>query len=480
MDSTTVIALTFVVVMTSFALIGVLSVRRSLGTADDYYLASQSVRPWLVGLSAVATNNSGYMFIGLMGYTYSVGLSSLWLMFGWIVGDYLASRRVHGLLRKRSAETHSVTFAAAIAQWQDGQRPWQVFRVVAALVTLVFLLSYGSAQLLAGGKALHALVGWPIWGGAVLSAGLVAVYCVSGGIRASIWTDAAQSLVMLFAMGIMLATAIDRLGGASGAVSSLYALDDFMLWFPPDNPIPGLGGMFLFVLGWLFAGASVIGQPHIMVRFMAVDDAGHIGKARFWYYLWFTVFYGLAAGTALLSRVILDGHSEFDAELALPTMAMALLPPVGVGVVLAGIFAASMSTADSLILSCSASVMRDLSPQPVQRPWHWKIATLSATGVALFIALEAGSSVFNLVVMSWSGLASAFGPLLLVLAAGGKPTQGVALTMLAVGVAVAVLWRNSGMHEFFYEGMPGIVAGLVVYLVYRGYHVYRLQRQVAV
>lgn len=464
MSDALVISLTFVLVMTAFAAIGVLSVRQSRGTVGDYYLASRSIKPWLAGLSAVATNNSGYMFIGLMGYTYAAGLSSLWLMFGWIVGDYIASRRAHRWLREQSIQSGALTFSAVLASWPGHDRQWHVFRIVAAVITLAFMLPYASAQLLAGGKALHALIDWPVWSGAVLSAGLVAAYCLAGGIRASIWTDAAQSTVMLLAMATMLISAIFSLGGVSGALEKLHAVDGYMLWFPADLPLQGLGGMGLFVIGWLFAGASVIGQPHIMVRFMAVDDARHMGATRMWYYAWFTAFYGLAASTALLARVLLGESVTFDAELALPAVALQLLHPVGVGFVLAGIFAASMSTADSLILSSSASIVRDFKPDHEPKPWQWKVTTAFLTLVALFIALEAESSVFNLVVLSWSGLASAFAPLLLVLVAGGKPSQIVALLMMISGVIAAVLWRATGLHEYFYEGMPGILVGLVVYL----------------
>src|SRR5690606_38090854 len=127
--------------------------------------------------------------------------------------------------------------------------------------------------------------------------------------------------------------------------------DGFTHWFPDDAAIPGATGAVLFAVGWLFAGLSVIGQPHVMVRFMTLDDHHRMKAARGWYYVWFTLFYAAATGVGLLSRVYLADTVNFDAELALPTMAMELLPPVLVGLVLAGVFAATMSTADSLVLS---------------------------------------------------------------------------------------------------------------------------------
>jgi len=464
--NTALITASFVGALLIFLLIGVSSAWASRGTGDDYYLASRDVAPSLVGLSAVATNNSGYMFIGLMGYTYAAGLSSFWLMLGWILGDLLASLLVHRKLRKATAAGTS-SFAGVLSRWHaDGER-WHILQKLAALISLIFLLTYASAQLIAGSKALHVLLDWPLWSGAVLGAVLVGIYCFSGGIRASIWTDAAQSSVMLLAMLTLLVTGVVALGGASSAVSQMQAIDGFMDWFPRDLALPGPVGALLFALGWLFAGFSVVGQPHIMVRFMALDNPEHITTARWWYYLWFLLFYGLATGVGMLSRIYLADPGQFDAELALPKMAAGLLPDFWIGVVLAGIFAATMSTADSLVLSCSAAITQDFSSSKIEATWVLKAATLGITGCALLLALFGPQNVFDLVLFAWSGLASAFAPLLLVYVLGGRPTQSIAIQMMLAGLAVAMGWRALGWQQYIYEGMPGILAGLFVFGVRR-------------
>lgn len=447
--------------------VGISSARFSRGTNKDYYLASSDVSAWLVGLSAVATNNSGYMFIGLMGYTYVAGLSSIWLMIGWIVGDLLASLFVHRKLRVATATSGASSFAGVLSRWHGGAEHWRVLQRLIALISLLFLLVYAAAQLVAGSKALNVLLDWPLWSGAVLGALLVGIYCVSGGIRASIWTDAAQSFVMIAAMVALLVAGVDALGGPSRTLDSMNAIEGFMDWFPSDLLLPGPAGPILFALGWLFAGLSVIGQPHIMVRFMALDKPERMVVARWWYYLWFIVFYGLATGVGLLSRIYLGGAGQFDVELALPKMAAGLLPDIGIGVVLAGIFAATLSTADSLILSCSAALTGDLIPHFGQKGWMLKVATFATTLCALLLALSGQHSVFSLVVFAWSGLASAFGPLMLVYAAGGRPTQATAIVMVAGGLAAAIGWRVFGAPEQIYEGMPGILSGLLIYAACR-------------
>ncbi|MEQ9449303.1 MAG: hypothetical protein RLN70_10420, partial [Rhodospirillaceae bacterium] len=179
----------------------------------------------------------------------------------------------------------------------------------------------------------------------------------------------------------------------------------------------------------------------------------------------FTIFYGMATGVGMMARLLLPELAALDPELALPTMAESLLPAAMVGLVLAGIFAATMSTADSLVLSCSAALTHDLLPRRLENKWEIKAATLAVTVLALIIALGQPQSVFNLVILSWSALASAFAPLLVVYVLGHNVPERLALAMVIVGPAVAIFWRELGWHNSIYEGLPGILAGLALYYI---------------
>lgn len=455
------IAASFLICLAFFLGVGLWSARKSRGTINDYYLASSSVPPWLVGLSAVATNNSGYMFIGVIGFTYAVGLPAIWLMVGWIVGDFIASLYVHRHLREATARTGEVTFGGVLSNWNGQDFVW--LRRLAGLITVAFLGAYSAAQLSAGGKALHVLFNWPVETGAVLGTVLLVAYCMAGGIRASIWTDAAQSIVMIVAMAILLWVGVQEQGGWSATLHSLSTIPDFLNWFPADLPLGVPVGAVLMIVGWLFAGLSVAGQPHVMVRFMALNDVSHLTRVRVYYYLWFTAFYAMATGVGLLARLHLPDAGTFDAELALPMMAIDLLPAIAVGLILAGVFAATMSTADSLVLSCSAALTHDLVPHRFETPLMVKLGTLGIAVLALLIAVSGTQSVFALVITAWSVLASAFVPLLLVFSLGERPGERTCITMMAVGVTISLLWRQTGLHGHFYEGMFGIVAGLLVF-----------------
>jgi sodium/proline symporter len=460
-EPATAMIASFLVILAAFTLIGVASSRYARQERRDYLLAGQAVRPWLVGLSAVATNNSGYMFIGVIGYTYATGLAATWLMIGWIVGDLVASQIVHRKLRTITGERHENTFAGLLARWNGTD--FRQFRRLGGLISVLFLGAYAAAQLVAGSKAISVLFGWDAWVGATIGAVIVTVYCLAGGIRASIWTDAAQSVVMIVAMSIMLAVCVNAIGGVDASVQALHAVSPtFMNWLPSGLQLGSVGPV-LFIVGWMFAGFSVVGQPHIMVRFMALDDPKHTNRARLYYYLWFIAFYFLANSVGLLSRVLLPDAATFDAELALPTIAATLLPPMLVGLVLAGVFAATMSTADSLILSCSATITEDFTGGERAPVWVAKVATLLVTGFALAIALDGSQTVFSLVIVSWAVLGAAFGPLMTVYALGGRPSQALAIAMTVVGVGAVYVWKSIDLLGDYYEGMFAILLGFATY-----------------
>ena len=454
-------AISFVLILLTFVAIGLASGRKAQGSRNDYYLASRSVRPWLAGLSAVATNNSGYMFIGVIGFTYQTGLASMWLMIGWILGDYIGSTFIHKRLRRATAKTDEASFAGVIARWYG--ETFGTWRKIAAVIMVVFLVAYAAAQISAGGKALDGVLGIDPWTGAVMVAAMVLIYSIVGGIRASIWTDGAQSITMIAAMSVLLIAAFAGVGGIGGAIERWSAIPGFLDPFPDDLLFPGAVGLGLFILGWLFAGFSVVGQPHVMVRFMALDKAGNMDRARAWYYGYFTLFYLLATGVGMLSRLYLPDLADIDPELALPLMATELLPPVLVGLILAGIFAATMSTADSLVLSCSAAFTHDLVPERLETAVMLKSATAIAILLALGLALSDNQSVVSLVILAWSTLAAAFAPLLTLYALRRQVSERAAILMLVVGVSTALFWRfGLGWHESVYEGLPGILLPLIL------------------
>jgi sodium/proline symporter len=455
----TVIIASFVFFMLIFLGVGVYSATRKKNTDADYLVAGRGVGPWAMALSAVASNNSGYMFIGLIGLTFNEGLSALALMGGWVVGDYTAwILGIPKALRKRSEETGALTIPSLLGHGIDGGR---IVVLVAGLIVLVFLGAYSAAQLIAGGKALHVLFGWNPNVGAVIGAVIVVIYCFAGGIRASIWTDVAQSMVMVVAMNLLLFVGVYEAGGPSALWNSLAAIDPQLVNFAPASLPFGFG---LFLLGWFVAGFGVVGQPHCMVRAMTLESTDKMVVARRVYVVWNALFTVSAVGVGLVARVLLSESTGFDPELAMPMLSKELLSPVLVGLVLAGIFAATMSTADSQVLSCAAAVTQDIAPRPELGNRYTKLGTILVAAVVLMIALQ-GGSVFVLVILAWSGLAASLGPLLVVRCLGGRPHCVTAIAMMVVGFLAALGWGQYGMGYSvgLNEALPGMVAGFAIY-----------------
>ena len=426
---------------------GSLSVLKKKNTSLDYLLANQEIKPWLAAISAIATSNSGYMFIGQIGFTYVYGLQSVWLMFGLIFGDFISSLFVHKNLRKKSEELKVVSFANLVSKWHGSN--YKYVQLFGGVIILIFLSTYAAAQLNAGSKSMHILFGLDYRLGAIIGGIIVLLYCFSGGIRASIWTDAAQSLVMIIAMFLMVFFGIKELGGFSNFINELHKISpDYMKWFPSTKFSEFLLAPYMFIIGWFFSGVGVIGQPHVMVRFMTIDNTKNIPKTRIYYYTWYTLFYSLSILAAFVARLLIPETNNIDPELA-------------------GIFAATMSTADSQIISCTASITNDLSFIKKNNYLINKVVTLFVTVFVVTIAINDNKSVFNLVLMSWSTLACCFSPLLIINSLKQKISEVLSLMMMVIPLITLLVWRHFGLNNFIYEVAPGIMSGILTFFIFK-------------
>ena len=240
-----------------------------------------------------------------------------------------------------------------------------------------------------------------------------------------------------------------------------------MKWFPSTNFSEFYLAPYMFIIGWFFSGIGVIGQPHVMVRFMAIDNTKNIPKTRIYYYTWYTLFYSLTILAAFVARLLIPETNNTDPELALPILALNLLPEFFVGVVLAGIFAATMSTADSQILACTASITNDLLLSKKNNYFINKLVTLIVTVFVVIIAINDNKNVFNLVLMSWSTLACCFAPLLIINSLKQRVSEFLSLMMMVIPLITLLLWRHYGLNEFIYEVAPGILSGILTFFFFK-------------
>ncbi len=465
--------LTFALCLLGFTGVGALAARAKQESTEDYLLAGRSVSPWLTALSAVATNNSGYMFIGLIGFAYTSGFQAVWLQIAWVVGDYAAWRWVQKGVRQTSGAVGALSvsdwFGKGLAAPDSKEKhvahsPWTVR--ASALLTFLFLGGYAAAQLKAGSVSMEVLFGWPAHWGAIIGSVIIVVYCFSGGMRASIWTDAAQSMVMIVSMTLLALTGLMKTGGLGGLIDALRNESPELVALMPD---PTWSGSLLFFAGFLFGGLGGLGQPHILSRVMALRSADDIEKTRGYYFGWFVPFSLLALLVGLQARVLLPDllaeGAQMGPEHALPLLSVELLPAGLVGLMLAGIFSATMSTADSQVLSCTAAITQDLFPSLRGNYRMAKYATLATAVVALMIALYATQGVFDLVLMAWSVLGASLGPLVVIRAWDRPIGQTLSLSMMGSGLLTVVVWRQLGLGGVVYEILPGMVVPFLVYFV---------------
>lgn len=460
-----------------FTVVGVLSATAKSDTTEDYLVASRNVNPWLAALSAVSTNNSGYMFVGLIGFTYRSGISAMWITFGWILGDFMTWFWVHRRVREQSERVDANSVPTLLGSNQEGGRSRPVV-ILSGIVTFIFLGLYSAAQLKAGSAATVVLFGWPDWLGAVVGAVVVVLYCFAGGIRASIWTDAVQSCVMIGAMALLVGVCANDVGGPSMLLDKLSAIDPSLTEIVPAGAtwFEGTGfiflGVALYVIGFIAGGAGTVGQPHIIIRLMAIDSVESVAKARNVYFVWYTIFSLFAFGIGLYSRVLMPElgagltGAEFSAatERALPLLSQQMLPPFLIGVMLAGLFAATISTADSQVLACSAAITQDVFPKYRESTVASKVATGAVALVALGIALFASSGVFVIVLVAWSGLASILGPVLIIRLTKLYLPSSVAIVMMVCGLVTVLAWRGLGLDGQVFEVLPGMVFPLLIYI----------------
>lgn len=452
--------------MMLFVIIGVLSSFKSKNNSADYLLASRRGHPIMIALSAVATNNSGYMFIGVIGYTYLNGIAVIWIFIPLIIGDFCASLFAYKKIRIVSEKINAQSFPETIARWSG--KEFKFLRILSSIILLIFLSIYASAQLRAGGKAIHAIFGWDEIVGVSIGTIIVLIYCFLGGIRASIWTNTVQSIIMILSMILLFFVALNFHGGIKNFIQSLHLIDDNYLSLIPRNDIKNpLICLVLFSFGWFFGGLGIIGQPHIMTSFMAMSKPDDIKKIRIYYYSWYCIFFIFTILTGLISRVIINNYAGYDPELSLPILAKMVLPEILIGFIVAGIFSATMSTADSQIICCSATISNDIFQRSKKSYLIAKTSIILVTFFSFIIALIDSQTVFSLVMLGWLALACSFSPIIIIYSFEKKPTQSLLLGAMITGLFSMLLWRFFNFGNELYEAGIGIPAGLIYYLMWK-------------
>ncbi len=463
--------------------IGLYAWRKSTADSEGYLLAGRNLHPAVAALSAGASDMSGWLLLGLPGALYAAGLVEAWIGIGLFVGALVNWVVVAPRLR---AQTEKLGNALTIPEFLANRFPDKAvaLRVISAIVIVVFFAVYTAAGLVGGGKLFETsfagmLGGVPFLGGMSdymlgiwITAGVVLAYTMVGGFLAVSLTDFVQGCIMVVALVVMPLVVMFGEGGSAGA--SLAEVQ------------PGFLSLFggLTVIGFFSAvtwGLGYFGQPHIIVRFMAVRSVEAVKTARNIGMTWMGVALIGAIGVGIAGRAYVErnGLAVDDPETIFIVLANLLFHPLVTGFLLAALLAAIMSTISSQLLVASSSLTEDFYRLFLRKHCSereavnvGRVCVLLVALAAIVIAADPDSQVLGLVSNAWAGFGAAFGPLIILSLTWDRMTGAGAVAGLVTGAAVVMAWIALGWNAAFlggpgvYEIIPGFIAAwLAIVLV---------------
>src|SRR5690625_1382207 len=473
--------LTFIFYLIGMLIIGLIMYRRTQDLSD-YVLGGRKLGPAVAALSAGASDMSGWLLLGLPGAIYASGFGEAWMAIGLAIGAYLNWKFVAKRLRVYTeVSNNAITVPDFLGnRFKDNTN---ILRVVSALVILIFFTFYTSSGMVAGAKLFEASFGLSystaLWIGTIV----VVSYTLLGGFLAVSWTDFFQGCLMLLALIVIPIAALFEIGGWNEAIQIVGQIN-------PEhfNMVKGIG--FLAIISSVAWGLGYFGQPHIIVRFMAIKSAKDVPKARLIGMTWMvlglygailTGFIGLAfissQDVAMLSNLGINVITENgiqvleDPEKIFIAFSQILFNPFVSGVLLAAILAAIMSTIDSQLLVSSSAVAEDFYKSIFRRKATDKelitvgrIATLVIAIIAAIIAINPESNVLELVSYAWAGFGASFGPIILLSLFWRRITRNGALTGIVVGALTVIIWGGflSGGIFDLYEILPGFIFNMII------------------
>jgi len=402
---------------------------RRIRDLSDYYVGGKGLGYWVVAFSARASGESAWLYLGLTGLGAMVGARAFWVVIGEVVGVAIAWFFMARPFKEATDRFGSITIPDYLVSRFGGgraHRPAQALRLIAAGALAIFVTIYVSAQIDATGKAFSSFLEWDYYVGAFVGFGIVVAYTLSGGFLAVALSDLFQGILMLVGLTALPIAIFLMIDPAAWSFSSLGA-EFVSLW--------GAGGPSLsnalIIVSYVAIGLGFLGSPQVFVRFIAIRDVGEL-KAGRWVAIAFTVLTdGCAVLSGMLGHALLVGPSgDFTAilgaggEQVLPVLVSHLFPAAIVGLYVAAVLAATMSTIDSLLLVASSAVTRDV----YQQMWHPDVSSSALTGlsrrvtflmagIALGVALTVSlvspdRTIFWYAIFGWSGIAATFCPVI--------------------------------------------------------------------
>ncbi|KMT22268.1 sodium/proline symporter PutP [Clostridium cylindrosporum] len=434
---------------------------------SDYMLGGRGLGPAVTALSAGASDMSGWMLMGLPGAVYATGISSLWLAIGLTIGAYfnyilLAPRfRVY-----TEVANDSLTIPDFLEnRFKDKSN---MLRLISGIVILVFFVLYVSSGIVAGGTLFESTFKLSYTTGVVITLSVVVLYTFFGGFIAVSLTDFFQGCLMFIVLIMVPVVAYMNIDLTPGSfVSQVTAIDPHLFDILR-------GTSFATIIGFLAWGLGYFGQPHIIVRFMAIKSSKELKSARRIGISWMALGLLGAVASGLIGLVYFTqkGTPLSNPETVFLKLGDILFHPFIVGIILSAVLAAIMSTISSQLLVCSSSVTKDFylafSKKEVSDKKQMLVGRFSVLAVALIATIFAylpNKSILDIVGQAWAGFGSSFGPVLLLSLYWKKMTKWGALAGMVTGGATVILWIVTGLSKGLYEMIPGFILSLLAVLI---------------
>lgn len=480
MTETTFRTIAIVLYFAGMLAIGWFAYRKTKNSLDEYMLAGRGLRPSVAALSAGASDMSGWLLMGLPGAIYLSGLVEAWIAVGLTIGAWVNWKFVAPRLRAFTENAgDSITIPSFFEQrLKDNTR---LLRIVCGVIILVFFTFYVSSGMVAAGKFFESSFGLNYLAGMLIVAAITMVYTLFGGFLGATLTDVAQGLLMFVALIAVPIVAVVNAGGPSTVIANVKEIDPSLLSLFGSGPF-WAGGTYLAVISALAWGLGYFGQPHIIVRFMALRTPGDAKVARRIGVSWMGISALGAIATAIVGISYFSEHADMepaDSETVFLDLAQILFHPFIAGLVLAAVLAAIMSTISSQLVVTSSALIEDLykivalrtgSKRTLQDKTYvllGRLGILVVAIVAVMLAISPSNSILDLVAFAWAGFGASFGPIVLLTLFWKKLSNWGALFGLISGAAVAFIWGQVSIPitDDIYEIIPGFAVNLIVAVV---------------
>jgi len=456
-------------------------------TVGDFYLGGRTLGPIVTAMSAEASDMSSYLLMGLPGLAYLSGLADVgWTCIGLAAGTYLNWLLVAKRLRRYSEATGSITLPSFFSDRYGDKRG--VIMLFSAIVIIVFFVPYTASGFAACGKLFSSLFGADYHAAMIISAVVIIFYTCSGGFLAASVTDLVQSIVMTAALLIILAFGVRTAGGMSAVIENAKTLPGYLSFTQTYDPAAGTSSSYGFIttLSTLAWGLGYFGMPHILLRFMAIRDEKELKLSRRIASVWVVNAMAIAILIGVIglcmSHVgaipVLEGNNSETIIVRISSLLSqnGMFFAVVAGVVLSGILACTMSTADSQLLAASSSVSSDILTSFFHVDLEEKkLLTISRLSLVIigvlgaFLAWDSDSSVFVIVSFAWAGFGACFGPMMLLALFWRRSNRWGALAGVICGGIMVFVWkfcvRPLGGGWNIYELLPAFLVALAVNVV---------------